>query len=534
MDIEKVQTQEKGRPSRVDDPALEGVQDNEVINISGHKQELDRIFDPLSIIGTAITTGNVWVALAGTITVAVYDGGPPGIIYEFIVVSVFYWFIAASIAELASAIPSSGGVYHWATITGGKYGRICGYFAGWWNFLAWIFAVAATNQITGALFVSLYAVEHPGFEAHRWQVFVTYLITTWLLAGITLFANHALPRIEQVGGFLILAGFLITVIVCAVMPHVNGQPYAPSSFVWTDWQNQTGYSSDGFAFMLGMLNGAFAVGTPDITSHLAEEIPNPRVNIPKAMLAQYAIGFLTALFYLIAILYAINDLNTILKSSFLFPLTTIYLQATGSAAGSVGLLLLVLLPTLIATIGCYLTASRIFWTLARDKATPFHNSFKTIHPRWKNPFNAIILCAAIVTILGCIYVGSSTAFNAFVGSFVILTMASYLAAILPHLLSGRSNITPGYFWMKGLIGYIVNIISCLFMMAFIVIFCFPFALPVNAENMNYACLITGGLSIFFAAFWLYLKKDYIGPRVIKLEGLATEIRVAEYRAGVSK
>ena len=35
-------------------------------------------------------------------------------------------------------MPSSAGVYHWASITPGpKYGRICGWFAGWWNTFAW-------------------------------------------------------------------------------------------------------------------------------------------------------------------------------------------------------------------------------------------------------------------------------------------------------------------------------------------------------------------------------------------------------------
>jgi choline transport protein len=69
------------------------------------------------------------------------NGGPPAVIYEFILVSIFYWIIAASLAELASSMPSSAGVYHWASITPGpKYGRVCGWFAGWWNFLAWNFA----------------------------------------------------------------------------------------------------------------------------------------------------------------------------------------------------------------------------------------------------------------------------------------------------------------------------------------------------------------------------------------------------------
>ena len=45
----------------------EEVADGDVINVSGHKQELERIFDPLSAVSLAVTTGNVWPALGGTI-----------------------------------------------------------------------------------------------------------------------------------------------------------------------------------------------------------------------------------------------------------------------------------------------------------------------------------------------------------------------------------------------------------------------------------------------------------------------------------
>ena len=74
-----------------------------------------------------------------------------------------------------------------------------------------------------------------------------------------------------------MAGVLVTIIVCAIMP----QRHAQSASVWRDWQNATGYESNGFVFLLGMLNGAFAVGTPDIISHLAEEVPRhvPRLSI---------------------------------------------------------------------------------------------------------------------------------------------------------------------------------------------------------------------------------------------------------------
>lgn len=134
------------------------------------------------------------------------------------------------------------------------------------------------NQI-----VSMYGLYHvETYVFQRWHVYVTYLIVTWICCCIVLFANRALPAVNQLGLFFILAGVFITIIVCAAMPGKGGRSgHATVSFVWKDWVNSTGYSSDGFVFLMGMLNGAYAVGTPDCVSHLAEEIPNPRVNIPK-------------------------------------------------------------------------------------------------------------------------------------------------------------------------------------------------------------------------------------------------------------
>ncbi|KAL8919464.1 MAG: hypothetical protein Q9208_006749 [Pyrenodesmia sp. 3 TL-2023] len=487
------------------------------VNVSGHKQELQRNFGLLSLCGLGITSGNVWIALGGSITVAIYNGGQPGIIYEFIAVSVFYWLVSASIAELASAIPSAGGVYHWATITAGPYGRFCGWFAGWWNFLAWLVGLASFVQIIAAQLVSMYAVMHGDFVTEQWHVFVTYIIVTWMTCFINLYMNRALPSIELIGGFFVIIGVFISIMVCAVMPHVNNRPYASNFSVWRDWQNQTGYTSDGFVFLLGMLNGAYSVGTPDLTSHLAEEIPHPSRNIPKAILFQMAFGFFSGFFYLLAILYGISDLTSVLESSYLFPLAEIYRQAAGSNAGSVGLLFLAFLPSFVSCVGCYVTASRVFWTLARDRATPFSHFFSHVDDGQHNPFRSIVFCGVFVTVLGCIYVGSTTAFAAFAGSFVILSTLSYVAAILPHLLTGRRNVTPGWFWMKGAIGYIVNGISCAYIIVFIVIFCFPFALPVDAPSMNYASLISGGLSLFVLIFWFVRQGTYVGPRQVVLD-----------------
>lgn len=371
----------------------------------------------------------------------------------------------------------------------------------------------------------MYGLSRPEYVPERWHVFIGQLTISWISCLTVLFANRALPMISNVGIVFILGGVLSTILVCAIMPHQTGAGYATSSFVWKDWMNQTGYTNNGFVFLAGMLNGAYSVGTPDCCAHLAEEIPNPKRNVPLAMAAQMSIGFFAAFFYMIAIFYATTDLDAVLSSPY-FPLMQIYIQATGSTAGTMGLLFVIFLPLACCCIGTFITAGRGVWTLARDDAIPFSSTLGKISPRFKNPFNATLLCGCFSTVLGAIYVASTTAFNAFVGSFVVLSTLSYLAAILPFILTKRfskipgttgNNMTPGPFQMSNAVGYLVNGVSCAYIVVFVVIFCFPYQMPVNAVNMNYASLLAGAVTLASGGWWFVGGKGYVGPRVLVRE-----------------
>lgn len=209
--------------------------------------------------------------------------------------------------------------------------------------------------------------------------------------------------------------------------------------------------------------------------------------------------------------YAINDLPKIFDSESICPLGDIYLQATGSKAGALGLLIVIILPIICATVGCYITAGRTLYTLGRDDAAPFASKIGAVSPKWHSPLYATLACGIFSTCMGAIYVGSLAAFNAFIGSFILLTTLSYLLAILPHLLTGRKNVQPGPFWM-GRAGPLVNAVACIYIVVSFVVYCFPYSLPTSVESMNYTSVITFGLTVLVGLWWLaHGRENYNGP-----------------------
>src|ERR1700761_87110 len=189
----------------------------------------------------------------------------------------------------------------------------------------------------------------------------------------------------------------------------------------------------------------------------------------------------------------------------------------------------------------FIQVGRIWWTLARDNVTPFSSFFSRASVKWSCPIEATIFCCknhsfkykyqvghithqhnqtGIISLaLGAISLGSKTAFSDLVGSFIILTTVSYICAILPHLLSGRSNVPQGPFWM-GNAGYWVNGIAVLMIIFTNVMYCFPYAFPVTVQLMNYNSVILAGCTLLTVIWWfVHGRTKYPGPRLPHLDEL---------------
>lgn len=228
---------------------------------------------------------------------------------------------------------------------------------------------------------------------------------------------------------------------------------------------------------------------------------------------QMLTAFSTSFIYLIALFYSIQDIDLVFDSSSgYFPTAEIYRQATGTTTGAIGLIAVLFLATFPTLIGTFVTGGRMWWSLARDGATPFSDYFAQVHPTLNCPVRATCAMSALVTCLGCIYVGSTTAFQALISSFIVLSTLSYFGAILPHVLTGRRNIVPGPFFMGRKLGMAVNILSLAYIIVTVVFFCFPQVMPVTAQNMNYTSVITVGLMTLVSIWWFIRgRTQYRGP-----------------------
>jgi amino acid transporter len=150
--------------------------------------------------------------------------------------------------------------------------------------------IAAISFIPANIILQMYLIFHPDFIILPWHLFLTFVLVNIFCCATIVFGNKYQPILQSVGLFMVVVGGVVTVIVVAVMP----KQHATNAFVWTEWTNNTGWSG-GVAFLAGMLNGAFTIGTPDSVTHMAEELPHPRRDLPRAIFAQITLGTISKL-----------------------------------------------------------------------------------------------------------------------------------------------------------------------------------------------------------------------------------------------
>lgn len=249
----------------------------------GHKQELERNHSAWSMLGLAFTILNSWTALAASLSLALPSGGATAVIWGLVTAGIGNLALAASLAEFLSAYPTAAGQYHWAAIVSWKgWERGISWVTGWICTAGWI-ALTATGGLLGSqLVVGIISLTHPSYEPKAWHQFLIYIAYTMVGFLVNAFMTRLLPKVNQVTFIWSISGFAIISIVVLACASPDFQP---GSYVFGNFVNTTGWP-DGFAWLLGLLQGALATTAFDAVAHCIEEMPNPTVEGPKLMICK--------------------------------------------------------------------------------------------------------------------------------------------------------------------------------------------------------------------------------------------------------
>ena len=130
-----------------------------------------------------------------------------------------------------------------------------------------------------------------------------------------------------------------------------------AKFVFATFINNTGWSQNGIAYIVGLVNCNWPFACLDCATHLAEEVARPEKMIPIAIMGTVGIGFVTAWFFGMSMFFSIvGDFSNLAASDTGVPILELFHQAfTGRSAAVAGACVLEAL--IIATgIGCLIAS----------------------------------------------------------------------------------------------------------------------------------------------------------------------------------
>ncbi|CCK70253.1 Hnm1p KNAG_0D05140 [Huiozyma naganishii CBS 8797] len=459
---------------------------------------LRKSFSLWSILGVGFGLTNSWFGISVSMVTGIMSGGPMMIVYGIIIIALISVCVGGSLGELSSAYPHAGGQFWWALkLAPARHRRFAAFLCGSFAYAGSVFTSASTTLSAGTEVVGMYALKHPGFVVKRWHVFVCFELIHLFLMLFNCYGK-SLPLISSSSLYISLISFLtitITVLAC------SSGSFNDSKFVFATFYNETGWKNSGMAFIMGLINPAWSFSCLDSATHMAFEVERPERVIPTAIMGTVAIGFVTSFCYVIAMFFSIRDISAVLKSTTGAPILEIYRQALGNEGGAIFLGCLVLFTSFGCIISCHTWQARLCWSFSRDNGLPYSKWWSQVNPDVGVPLNAHLMSCAWISLIGVLYLASSTAFNSLITACIAFLLLSYSVPIV-CLLWRRRDIPQGPFWL-GKFGLFANVVLLAWTVFAVVFFSFPPVLPVDRNNMNYVCVVIVGFVTYSLLYWRF-------------------------------
>ncbi|KAL4749891.1 hypothetical protein BDW72DRAFT_177338 [Aspergillus terricola var. indicus] len=505
------------------------VQDRDVSELArlGKKSVLKRTFGILSTLGFSCTILATWEGIFNTLLLPLSNGGPGGAVYAFI----FAWTGTACcfavLSELASMAPTSGGQYHWcAMLAPPRFMKFLSYMTGWVTVIGWQAAFASAAFIAGTQIQGAVLLSHSNYDAQPWHGTLIMWAAVVLALGVNVAGGKLLPRLETVILVIHVLGFFGILIPLTYMAD-----HKSKHDVFLDFVNDGGFPTQGLSWFVGMTGCVFAFAGGDAAVHMAEEVRDASVAIPRAIMLSVLINGSLGFGMLIAVLFCLGDLEAALATPTGYPYMEIFRQATDSVSGALGMTSIILIIGICTIFGLLAATSRQFWSFARDRAVPGWRIWSKVSPINCLPTYSILLTMSVTCLLGLINIGSSVALNAVVSMAVSGLYLSYLTVgslllwrrctgAISQFQSGEDGVVNvpgaklvwGPFHIPGIWGTVVNTYAVIFMVIVVFFSFWPSQMEVDKTTMNFSVVGTVGTIILAMAYYvLRARKVYQGP-----------------------
>jgi amino acid transporter len=454
----------------------------------GYAQELLRRLGGFSSFAIGFSVISVLTGVTSTFGDALASGGPAGLGLGWPLVSAGTLLVAVAMAELASAFPTAGALYHWSALLGGP---AWGWATAMLNLVGQVAIVAAIDLACAQAMGQMLDLPPPG----AYGLFVGILLLHGALnvtsVRLVAWLNDASATVHIVG-VVVLAGMLLA--------HRSHGP----AYLAETGHTMRADGSYALGFIQSLVLGVWTFTGFDAAAHVSEETRDPERRAPFGIVSSVAVSAVAGFALVAALTLAVGDLPAIAgKPDAALRVLT---GALGEGAGRFALGLVVL-AMWFAGLSSVTSASRMLFAFARDDGLPLARALRRVSPATRTPLNAI--AASVLAALVLVAVTAPLSDEAFLAVAALATVALYASYAVPIALGAVARLNRR--WTRrgpfslGRAGPAIAVASVAWTMGV-----FAVCTLANALAMD---LFLGFVALL-AGLWLVgVKRRFTGPKV---------------------
>ncbi|WP_297368604.1 APC family permease [Acidocella sp.] len=317
----------------------------------GYTSNFDRTMSVWQNFALGFTYLSPVVGVYSVFAFGLQTGGPP-MIWSYVLAGLGQLLVALVFGEVVSQFPISGGLYPWARrLVGRRWAWMAGWIYGWALFTT----ISAVVLGAGPFLATLFGVsDTPVFTT------VAALVLLGLSTAINMRGTKLLAHVAMFGficelvGAIVVGGDLLTL-----------HRAQPLSVVFNSFDIQ-GAGSYVPAFLAAALVGLFCCYGFEACGDVAEETPNPGVEIPKAMRMTIYVGVGASIFVCLALMLSIPNMGDVISGRVADPIGEVLSTAFGPL-GSKAVIMVVMVSFISCVLSLQAAVSRLLFAYARDK-----------------------------------------------------------------------------------------------------------------------------------------------------------------------